>query len=246
MLRRLHHVEREHVVPASRYYDPAFLALERAKVFGRAWTAVGPLRWLEKPGDYFTVDDIGAGLVVLRDQKGTLRAHVNTCRHRGTRLLNGRGNVPAIRCPYHDWKYALDGRLRHVPRYDGFEPFDKAAHGLRSVQVGSFAGFAWVNLDPDAPPLASTLGGIEEELEPYDLDQMVPIQERTWTIDCNWKAILDNATESYHLEAVHGQSVDKHVDERADFRTYGDHYRLTLEIAGYDWVCTSTSSFRTS
>lgn len=228
--------DRQRVVPASRYWDPEFLALERRQVFSKAWIAVGPQRWVRESGDYFTVDDLGQALIIVRGKNGALSALVNSCRHRGTRILEGRGNVPAIRCPYHDWKYSLDGRLRHVPRHEGFEAFDREDHGLRRVRVDTFAGFVWVNLQPDAPDLRSTLNGIDEEIAPYALEDMVPIQEKIWTVKCNWKAVLDNATESYHLNAVHGQSVDKHVDERAEFKTYGDHYRLTLEIAGYDWV----------
>ncbi len=227
--------KRERTVPASRYFDPGYLQLERERIFQRAWVAAGPERWLKEKGDYYTVDDLGRPLIVLRDGAGAPRAYVNTCRHRGTRLLDGRGNVPAIRCPYHDWKYALDGRLRHVPGADGFEPLDKGQLGLEPVRTDSFAGFVWVCFDESAPPLRDTLGGLDRELEPYALHEMVPIQEATWTLNCNWKAVLDNATESYHLPFVHGGSVDKHVNERPEFRTYGDHYRLTLEIAGYQW-----------
>ncbi len=227
---RLPHGARERTVPASRYFDPAYLAMERQRIFQRAWTAACPERWLAKKGDYTTVEDLGRPLIVLRDGKGAVRAYVNSCRHRGTRLLDGRGNVPAIRCPYHDWKYALDGRLRHVPGADGFEPFDKGELGLLPVRAATFAGFVWVTFDESAPPLEDTLGDLCAELEPYARHEMVPIQESATTLPCNWKAVLDNATESYHLPFVHGGSVDKYVDSRPEFTNYGDHYRLTLDI----------------
>ena len=220
--------------PAQRYTDPAFLALERLRVFGRAWIAACPQRWLAQKGDYVTVDGGARPLIVLHDGTGP-RAFVNSCRHRGTRLLDGRGQVKAIRCPYHDWKYALDGRLRHIPRQEGFEPLDKGALGLEPVRVDTWAGFVWVNEQADAPPLRDTLGGIDTELEPYNLEDMVPIQETVEVLPCNWKAVLDNATESYHLPYVHSASVNKHVQTFPEFSTYGDHYRLTLEIAGYQW-----------
>lgn len=222
----------ERTAPASRYTDPGFLALERAAVFQRAWIAAGPARWLVGEGAYFTVDDLGVPLVLVRDRDDVVRAFVNSCRHRGTRLLSGRGRCKAIRCPYHDWKYSLDGRLRHVPGAGGFEAIDRASLGLRGVRADVFAGFVWVCLDSDAPPLRDTLGGIEEELAPYALEEMEPIQEKVWVVPCNWKAVLDNATESYHLPFVHGGSVDRYVDTKPEFVTYGDHCRLSLEIAG--------------
>lgn len=222
-------------VPSSRYTSEKFAEREQIEVFARAWIAASRTQHLVNTGDYVTVDGAGPSVFVLRDKRGALRAFRNSCRHRGTRLLEGRGNVSAVRCPYHDWKYALDGRLRHVPGREGFDSLERDELGLLPVRVEEWAGFAWVNQDPHAKSLAESLGSLVDELAPYRLEEMVPIQEAVWTLPCNWKALLDNATESYHLEAVHNQSVQKHVDTEPDFKVYGDHHRLTLEIAGYEW-----------
>ena len=222
-------------VPSSRYTCEEFAAREQRDVFSKAWIVACRSTSLLQAGDYVTVDGAGPSIFVVRDKRGQLRAFRNSCRHRGTRLVDGRGNAPAIRCPYHDWKYALDGRLRHIPGHDGFEGVDRAQFGLQAVRVSEWGGFVWVNQDPTASSLSDSLGELVAELAPYRLEEMVPIQEAVWDIPCNWKALLDNATESYHLPAVHGQSVQKHVYTRPDFRVYGDHHRLTLEIAGYEW-----------
>ena len=220
---------------AQRYVDPAFLARERLEVFGRSWLVVAREQWLQSAGDFLTVNDLGVPLIILRDNAGELRSFVNSCRHRGTKLLDGRGNISAIRCPYHDWKYALDGRLRHVPGAAEFESLERSELGLKPVRTETWAGFVWVCLEPEAPPLRASLNGLEEELAPYRLEEMTAIQEKTWVVPCNWKALLDNATESYHLGPVHGASIDPHVQDAPEFRTYGDHYRLTLDIGDYWW-----------
>jgi phenylpropionate dioxygenase-like ring-hydroxylating dioxygenase large terminal subunit len=222
--------------PAARYADPAWLAKERQRVLERAWLVAGLSYRAATPGQYFTFDQLDRSVVVLRDGDRVLRAFHNTCRHRGTRLLDGAGTVRAIRCPYHDWKYALDGRLRHVPGDEGFaDPIDKAGMGLLPVRVAEALGFIWLSFDPQAPPLLDTLGGIVDEVEPYHLEDMRPIQEVTWTTPCNWKAVLDNATESYHLPVVHGGSVQPLINDRPDFVAHGDHYRLSLAISDYGW-----------
>lgn len=222
--------------PAARYADPAFLAVERERVFERAWLVAGLSYRVASPGQYFTFDHLDHPVVILRDRDGVLRAFHNSCRHRGTRLLDGQGVVRAIRCPYHDWKYALDGRLKHVPGQDGFvEPVDKAELSLLTVRVAEALGFVWLCFDPESPPLLETLGDVVAEVGPYHLEEMRPIQEATWTMQCNWKAVLDNATESYHLPVVHSGSVQPHVNDRPDFVTSGDHYRLTLAISDYGW-----------
>ena len=53
-------------------------------------------------------------LIVVRTGPSEIRAYVNSCLHRGTRLASGHGHFSAetIRCPYHGWGYALDGRAR--------------------------------------------------------------------------------------------------------------------------------------
>ncbi len=220
-------------VPLSRYTSPEYLELEQRTVFSRAWLMAAPACRLAAPGDYTVVDIAGVSVVALRDLEGTLRAYRNTCRHRGTELLSGSGNVRAIRCPYHDWKYSLDGRLRHVPDEGRFEPLEKGALGLHPVAVEAACGQIWVNLLPEPPPLLPSLAGIHEEVAPYALHEMVPVDEHWQRIPCNWKALLDNATESYHIPRVHGMSVGQHVDTRPEFLRYGDHTRLTLPIAHY-------------
>ena len=224
--------------------DEAVYRQEQERVFGRGWIFVGREQRIPRPGDYLTFDEAGWSLIVLRDRDGRVRAFDNTCRHRGTRLLDGRGTVQAIRCPYHDWKYALDGRLRHVPDREGFVALDRGALGLRPVRVETWAGLIFACRDPAAPPLTAGLGTIPEEIAPYGLADMVPIQETVLDIPCNWKAVLDNATESYHLPYVHRASVYRHVQEQPEFRTYGDPYRLTLGIATYGfraWLDRSTA-----
>jgi phenylpropionate dioxygenase-like ring-hydroxylating dioxygenase large terminal subunit len=222
--------------PAHRYTSAEWLERERRDLFARSWLAVG-LAWrVARPGSYLTFDEGALPVVVVRDRDGVLRAFVNSCRHRGTRLLDGAGEVAAIRCPYHDWKYALDGRLRHIPEAAGFaaEP-DKESLGLRPLRVAEALGFVWVTTDAEAPPITEAFGELVDEFAPYRLEEMRPIQEVTWTLACNWKAVLDNATESYHLARVHGASVGPLIEEAPDFRTYGDHYRLSVAIADSGW-----------
>ena len=222
--------------PAARYADPAFLELERERVFARSWLVAGLSYRVANRGDYLTFDELGQSVLIIRDKAGVLHAFHNTCRHRGTRLLDGSGCVKAIRCPYHDWKYSLDGRLKHVPGQEGFSvDIDKSERSLLPVHVDEALGFVWLNFSESPEPLAASLGATVSEIAPYRLEEMRPIQEVTWTLDCNWKAVLDNATESYHIPMVHGGSVDPLTEDVPDFVTFGDHYRLSLSISDYGW-----------
>lgn len=221
-------------VPGTRYTDPAFLEREKQHVFRRAWVVACPTRRVERPGDFFCFEQFGASVIVARDRAGTLRAFQNTCLHRGSRLLEGSGNASEIRCRYHGWRYRMDGTLAQVPRPEGFADSCEGRH-LLPVRLEVLAGFVWINLDDAAPQLTETLGGIAEELAPYALEEMRPIQETVFRLPTNWKAVLENATDFYHVPFVHSATVTPHVPEGPELRSYGDHTRQTLHIAPYSW-----------
>ncbi len=222
-------------VSSSRYTDPEFLERERERIFQRAWLCLGPTWRAPRPGDYWTVDEVGESIVVIRDDRGKLGAFHNSCRHRGSRIVEGRGTTDCLRCPYHGWGYGLDGSLAHIPRPEGMERVHKERMGLHPVRTAEFMGFLWGTLATDAPPLLDTLGGIPEELEPYALGEMRAIKEKMLTVPVNWKAMLENVVDFYHVPVVHSKTINRHVSDAPDLRSYGDHTRQRLDIAPYSW-----------
>jgi phenylpropionate dioxygenase-like ring-hydroxylating dioxygenase large terminal subunit len=227
--RWMRHVE-SHV-----YTDEAHLARERADVFGRSWWIAARSDQLPHPGDYTVLDELGESLLVVRDDRGVARAFHNICRHRGSRLLEGRGHVDAIDCPYHGWRYGLDGRAVRIPRPEGLHGRLTGKTGLETIRTAEWGGFVWVCLSADTPPLQAFLGGIGDELESYRLTEFEPIQLKTFDLPCNWKALVENVTDFYHVPFVHKNTIAAHVPVGPDIRSYGDHTRQRLEIAKYSW-----------
>ena len=146
---------------------------------------------------------LGEPLVVTRGTDGVLRAFYNVCRHRAGNVAAGKGNRKSLQCRYHGWTYALDGRLMTTPEFEGVEDFDKTCYGLHPVRVETWGPFVFVNLDPDAAPLAATLGVILDETAHIPLAEMRPVERRDYVIDCNWKVYIDNYLEGYHLPIAH-------------------------------------------
>lgn len=222
-----------------RYTSAEVLERERDLVFGRTWLSVARESDVPQPGHCLPIDELDQSLLVVRGEDGTVRTFRNTCRHRGTRLLSHRCQVKRISCPYHGWTYALDGTLRGVPKLSGFEDLDKGSHGLFEIRTECWAGFVWITFDCKAPPLREYLGELVAQIEPYGLAEMRPLYRKTWTLPCNWKAVLDQATESYHLAAVHGHSMAPVIDTAGDtvakFHGIGRHHLQTVPIADYWW-----------
>ena len=102
----------EAFVPRGRYIDPDFLALELERLFPRTWLNACRVDEVERVGQYVDFEIGGESIVVVRTEEG-LRAYFNACRHRGTRLVQGQGRIGEFRCPFHAWRWNLDGSLKY-------------------------------------------------------------------------------------------------------------------------------------
>ena len=117
-------------IPWDWYVDPAVARLEQETIFRRTWQYAGHTGEVAEPGS-FTPARVGdIPVVLVRDQRGTLRAFVNVCRHRGYTLCEAPGKRETLQCAYHAWTYDLDGSLRNAPRADTEPGFDREELGL--------------------------------------------------------------------------------------------------------------------
>jgi len=200
---------------ASRFYtDPAILEVEKARIFRRTWQLVGTLshacgevngvkRTIADPESFFTADVGGEPIVVVRDKRGTLRAFSNVCRHRAGPIASGSGCKNVLRCGYHGWTYALDGRLIGTPDVEGVEFFDRSTMGMVPLRLETWEKFIFVNFDLGAEPLATYLGDIPEQARGFQFAGLEMAERRDYVIDCNWKVYVDNYLEGYHIPIAH-------------------------------------------
>ncbi|MEU3189699.1 aromatic ring-hydroxylating dioxygenase subunit alpha [Streptomyces sp. NPDC006992] len=197
---------------AARYYtDPGVAEAESRHIFAKSWQLVCHESDLPGPGARLTATAAGREVLVVRTEDGSLAAHLNVCRHRGTRLVSApEPDGKAIRCPYHGWTYKLDGRLVGAPEARQIPCLDKPKLGLFPVRVESFLGFVFVNHDPDAVPLAEQCAGLAEAVGRYAGTDLVPVgRDRIHDLDgaevqhANWKVAVDNYLEGYHVPVAH-------------------------------------------
>src|SRR5262245_31973744 len=136
-------------LPRAAFVDPAVLELEERAIFASTWIPVAHEDDLARPGDWVRAPLRGEQVIVLRRADLELGALHATCTHRGTLLCEGDGGqFPEleIRCPYHGWSYATDGRLLAAP---GARPGGPLP-GLAEARVETRAGVVFLNLDEDA------------------------------------------------------------------------------------------------
>lgn len=196
-------LDRARTPPRSWYVDPAIHELERERVFRRGWLPVARADELAQPGAYVAGETAGAPWVVVRDPSGELRAFHNVCRHRATVLVTGRGRLEeGFTCPYHGWRYDLDGRLRSAPELGAVRGFERDAHGLAPVRVATRGPLVFVALQEPERDLARDIDPVADLLdEALDLRW---VASRSYELDCNWKVYVDNFLDGgYHVAHLH-------------------------------------------
>lgn len=194
-------------LPPGCYTSRDFLDRELTRVFRPAWCSLGRVDRLSAPGDYAALELAGVPLLLLRDKSGTLRAFANSCRHRGTKLLEGNGRCRTVTCPFHGWVYGLDGALVHAPDMERADGFERGDYGLLAIRLDERDGFIFVNLDGTAPALDTWLGEFSRFHAPWRLGELASARRREFETACNWKLFLEVFNEYYHLKVVHPRSI---------------------------------------
>jgi phenylpropionate dioxygenase-like ring-hydroxylating dioxygenase large terminal subunit len=216
-------------VPTDRYHSAEYHERERKRLWMRVWQVAGRADEIPEPGDWMEYRLFTQSYVLVRGRDGVVRGFVNSCRHRGNALCEGRGRSARFTCPYHNWSYGLDGKLLAVakPDFDGsLEDFvgNKDELGLIEVPVACFAGFVFLNPDREAAPFLDFLGEVADLLAPYRLEEMVPVGLNVReALGCNWKVVMDAFQEGYHIQGVHPELIAAMDESKERYGFFGDH-----------------------
>ncbi|MCK9932630.1 aromatic ring-hydroxylating dioxygenase subunit alpha [Frankia sp. Mgl5] len=260
------------------YISPEYARAERDKLWRKVWQQVGRVEEIPRVGDFLTYEILDDSLVVVRSAPDRIRAYHNVCSHRGRRLVDtpegardARGQLRQFVCGFHGWRYNLDGENTFAAEREDWPcglTDEKIA--LKDVQVDTWGGWIWVNLDPDAEPLRQYLEPAASLLDPFQLENM-RYRWRKWLVfDCNWKVALEAFMETYHVPYTHpefmnfgnflgwaraqgrhsniGYDAPKGLEENQAKLRIGsgpDARRSTIELQNFTWENANTNTTRT-
>jgi phenylpropionate dioxygenase-like ring-hydroxylating dioxygenase large terminal subunit len=197
-----------HDISVQRHTSREFFELEQEHVFGKSWVIAGRAEDVTGPGDYFTFDDLGDPLLIVRGTDGIVRCFYNTCQHRGAPVVReAKGSARRLRCQYHSWTYEIDGgTLVALPDERDFVELDWEQRCLPQISCEVFAGFVFVNKDPEAAPLADWIGDAAEMFAPFQADTLREVYRESVIIPCNWKVTAEAFLEVYHFKHIHSHN----------------------------------------
>ncbi|HEY8375828.1 MAG TPA: aromatic ring-hydroxylating dioxygenase subunit alpha [Nannocystis sp.] len=192
-------LERGLGLPREAYTSPAVFAWELRAFHDDAWVCVGRTEAIEAPGSQRAIRAGGENILLVRDEAGAIRGYFNVCRHRGHELvqLGGCARGREIRCPYHGWRFGLDGSRR-----GGGEAEELS---LVPVRVDTWRGFVFVNVSGAAVPLRAWLGDLDALVAAHDLEVLRVAATHRYELSANWKLVIENYHECYHCPRIHPQ-----------------------------------------
>lgn len=225
-------------VPLDPYRSAEFFKLETDRVFRRAWLLMARVEELPEPGNFVlkTVHNCGISVLITHDKNGQIQAFYNTCSHRGSQIVSEpTGKRGRFICPYHHFTYSNDGSLIRVPDEANFF-LDKSKCGLTPIATEIWEGWVFINLQPEPEvSLDRYLGELKDHLSGfYYLGADNPVVY-TAELDANWKVVSDAFIESYHIPAIHPQTIastfssDQNPYARLlDAKIFGTHQAVSM------------------
>ena len=213
-----------HGLPGEAYTNDEFLRLEFKTLFSSHWIFAGFVHDLAKAGDVRPVEIAGLPLFLLHDADDKIVAFHNVCRHRNLKLVDAPANCgKLIRCPYHSWSYDLCGALKNAPYFGGAmrelpADFSYDENGLVPVHCEVWHDWIFVNLAGSPMPFADFVAPIRKMLGSNDVEDYVPVANLEFgEVACNWKLLMENFIEPYHVQFVHNKTTEQPLE---------DHYTL--------------------
>ncbi len=196
------------LIPSGRFYDEGFFREECEKLWPHVWQMACRLEEIPEVGDYVEYTLLQWSVIIVRTREGVKAFH-NACRHRGVQLVGEPGNcrTSGFICPFHGWRFDMDGRNTFVFGRKIFDPalLEQDSINLVPCRVEMWAGCAFINFDNDAPSLQQCLGPVEQRMNIRNADQLKMEWWYGTVLPTNWKLAMEAFMEGYHVMRTHPQ-----------------------------------------
>jgi phenylpropionate dioxygenase-like ring-hydroxylating dioxygenase large terminal subunit len=220
------------IVIPEHYCSREILDKEIKNIFHKVWSFVCLKSELANDNDFVT-KNIGNTSIVVQNIRGEIKAFLNVCSHRHSRIqCEQKGNRPLI-CPYHGWSYNKEGIPTGIPKkpYFDFQKDDLEKLKLKEIKIDFCGQIVFINSNDDSEDLKEYLGDFYEELEKMSNNMGQEVDVNEMKINANWKILVENTLESYHVALIHTDTFLRLGTQGIDFSFSGNNSVWTTPLA---------------
>ena len=186
---------------------------ELDKIFMQNWLFAGHTSQIPNIGDFFTLDIANESVIIVKTSDCEIKAHMNVCRHRGSRLcLEKSGSKKLFTCPYHAWGYDLEGKL--VAARFMADDFDADRHSLHTVHLECVGGLIFVSLAVKPLSISDMRENLDDIFDLFGFNHLKLAAKKSYNIAANWKLAVENYQECYHCAPSHKEFAAIHAMSR--------------------------------
>ena len=209
-----HSIENSSTIPSEWYLNKDIYELEKKVIFDKSWHLIGSQSRIPNCGDTLNTEVLNEPILIVRQKDLSLKAFFNVCQHRGGPLVRENCSVKSFQCKYHGWVYGIDGSLQKIRDFSGVKNFKKKDYGLKSINITSWMGLIFINLNSNIKsfPLSDTI--IENHISSINISNFKYHSRKSYKLKCNWKIYIDNYLEGYHIPFVH-PGLNKVIDYKS-------------------------------
>ncbi|MBU3621836.1 aromatic ring-hydroxylating dioxygenase subunit alpha [Polynucleobacter sp. CS-Odin-A6] len=189
-------------------------------------------------------------ILIQLDESNTPRAFINSCSHRGSLLCEEGRHSGRVRCPYHGWVYDTEGIPIGIPSKSCFPEVVANPRGfkLNEVSCKEAGNFIFVSLAERPTLLNEFLGKEYDFLESISLGLSNVILEFSKSVQANWKVLIENSLEGYHVPMVHQNTflvADGMGESIKDISTnFDSNYHSSMNhLANQGWLNSFENKF---
>lgn len=219
-------------IDAQAYCGADYARAEKDRLWPAVWQVACRAKELPDVGSQLVYDICDESILLVRSAEDRIQAFYNACPHRGRMLATGPRKSREIVCPFHGWRFRLNGDCAHIP-YEGDwnDGLCEGERGLVEVACDVWGGFVFINCADDPEPLLQFLGEVDTKLGPYEFENQRFRWRASVEINCNWKLAIEAFDEAYHVQTTHPQLL-KTYDDRTRIEVAGPHGYLTRTADG--------------
>jgi len=205
------------------YWDKEFHRKE-SSILEKCWIFVGMADELPDKNDWLVKRFWGEELIIYNNGD-SISAFQNVCPHRLSKLFNKKKGNSKLICPYHGWTFSGSGNFLGGPNSKKNDYYElRCKLNLRKWVVEKCGHFLFAKKNIVLGSLREYLGeSIHNTLLACSESFSTKIDTNPFIVKANWKIVVENTLEAYHVSKVHPDTFAKLGASGSDFQFHSFH-----------------------